>query len=168
MRASSPRVACGCALLFFVPAMGRTMALNDRPAAPVVPSSLQLQPWLQSQQRTEQELQRLKGENAGLQAEVAEANERAEEVQANLLAAGEREQALATLLACAGYDCLSVGPLSWSAPQAQQLLDEEAEELEKLRELDDTIRSGRARVQGLLSAQLALQQQLGASLVAAS
>ena len=120
------------------------------------------------QQRTEQELQRLKRENAGLQADVAEANERAEEVQANLLAAGEREQALATLLACAGYDCLSVGPLSWSAPQAQQLLDEEAEELEKLRELDETICSGRARVQGLLSAQMALQQQLGASLVAAS
>ena len=39
---------------------------------------------------------------------------------------------------------------------------------QKLRELDDTIRSGRARVQGLLSAQMALQQQLGASLVAAS
>ena len=120
------------------------------------------------QQRIEQELRRLTQENAGLQADVAEANERAEEVQANLLAAGEREQSLATLLACAGYDALALGPLSWTAPQAQQLLDEEAEELEKLRELDQTIQGGRARVQGLLSQQQHLSQQLSASLITVS
>ena len=120
------------------------------------------------QQRIEQELRRLTQENAGLQADVAEANERAEEVQANLLAAGEREQSLATLLACAGYDALALGPLSWTAPQAQQLLDEEAEELEKLRELDETIQGSRARVQGLLSQQQHLSQQLSASLITVS
>lgn len=153
------------------------MPVPARPSNPSRRHTTGPKPPAQQQQRVgpsaaaaaaEQELQRLKRENAGLQADVAEANERAEEVQANLLAAGEREQALATLLACAGYDSMNVGPLSWSAPQAKQLLDEEAVELEKLRELDETIQSGRARVQGLLSVQMALQQQLSASLVAAS
>ena len=58
--------------------------------------------------------------------------------------------------------------LSWKAPQAQQLLDEEAEELVKLRELDETIQGGRARVQGLLSQQQHLSQQLSASLITVS
>lgn len=121
-----------------------------------------------------QELQRLAQENASLSAHAAEATaradeatERLEEARAELLATGEREQQLATLLSTAGYDALSLGPLSWSAPQAQALLEEEEEAMAELAALEEKVRGGRARVQKALYSQELLKERLRATLVPA-
>lgn len=78
------------------------------------------------------EIRRLTQDNARLSAAAAEATEDLEAAKEEAAEVGKREAALADLLAAAGYDTLSLNTLEWSAPAAQELLRQEAEQLVQL------------------------------------